>query len=100
MNASSTVRKYPGTTAGPISRGPSAKSKEPELNDLLEVLKVQEVAALLRVDRKTVYDLIDRRELRAIRVGRRRLIRVPRAMLRSYLEGRAALTGGIHASTT
>jgi excisionase family DNA binding protein len=71
-----------------------------DLGLLPDVLKVPEVANVLRVDRKTIYDLIDRGDLGAIRVGRRGLVRIPKAMLRSYLEGRAALTGGIHASTT
>jgi excisionase family DNA binding protein len=54
------------------------------------VLKVPEIAALLRVDQKTVRDIIARGELRAIRLGRRGLVRVARAVLDRYLEGRAA----------
>jgi excisionase family DNA binding protein len=45
------------------------------------VLKIAEVAALLRVDQKTVRDIIARGELRAMRVGRRGLVRVVRAVL-------------------
>jgi excisionase family DNA binding protein len=54
------------------------------------VLKVPEIAALLRVDQKTVRDIIARGELPAIRLGRRGLVRVARAVLDRYLEGRAA----------
>ncbi len=57
----------------------------------LAVLKVPEIAALLRVDQKTVREIIARGELRAMRLGRRGLVRVARAVLDRYLEGRAAL---------
>jgi excisionase family DNA binding protein len=56
----------------------------------LAVLKVPEIAALLRVDQKTVRDIIARGELPAMRLGRRGLVRVARAVLDRYLEGRAA----------
>jgi excisionase family DNA binding protein len=54
------------------------------------VLKVPEIAAVLRVDEKTVRDIISRGELAAMRIGRRGLVRVARAVLDRYLEGRAA----------
>lgn len=74
------------------------ESKEPpapELDDaphLPDVLTVQEVAALLRVNRKTVYRAIERREL----PGARRIgstIRVSRdAVLRWLAEGQAGVS--------
>jgi excisionase family DNA binding protein len=54
------------------------------------VLRVPEVAAILRVDQKTVRDMIAWGELPALRVGRRGLLRIARAVSDRYLEGRAA----------
>lgn len=48
-----------------------------------ETLKVAEVAAKLRVDPRTVYRMIDRGELPAIRIGR--LIRIPTEALEEML---------------
>ncbi|MCC7383935.1 MAG: helix-turn-helix domain-containing protein [Deltaproteobacteria bacterium] len=42
--------------------------------ELSEVLTVAEVATVLRVDRKTIYEAIRRKQLPAKRVGRRRLV--------------------------
>ncbi len=47
------------------------------------LLRVDEVAALLRVGRWTVYELIRRGELPALRIGR--LVRVPRHALESWV---------------
>lgn len=44
-----------------------------------EFLTVDEAAALLRVDRKTIYASIARREIEVIRLGR--VIRIPRQMV-------------------
>lgn len=49
------------------------------------VLKVPEVAQSLNCGRNSVYDLIHRGELRAIRVGR--LIRVPESALAEFIAG-------------
>ena len=58
------------------------------LPSLPEVLTVAEVARFLRVDRKTVYDTIDRGDLPARRVGRgRRRLVVGRAALLAWLGG-------------
>lgn len=57
------------------------------LNDLPSVLKVAEVAKVLRVDVKTVYGLIDRGELQAKKIGPRGLIRVMKSMVVAYLDG-------------
>ncbi len=50
-----------------------------------ETLKVAEVAAKLRVDPRTVYRMIERRELPAIRIGR--LIRVPTEAVNKLMYG-------------
>jgi excisionase family DNA binding protein len=101
MPSSSIAHRSSESTDIPVAVPQEGRSRgRTDLGGLPDVLKVPEVAEILRVDRKTIYDLIDRGELGAIRVGRRGLVRIPKAMLRSYLEGRAALTGGIHASTT
>lgn len=46
-------------------------------------LKVAEVAAKLRVDVRTVYRMVDRGELQAVRVGR--LIRIPTGALEAMI---------------
>ena len=51
----------------------------------VEFLTVPEVAARLRVSLRTVYSLIERGDLHAIRVGR--LLRVPLVSLEAYLRG-------------
>jgi excisionase family DNA binding protein len=53
-----------------------------------DVLKVPEVAADLRVDRKKVYDLIRDGELRALRMGR--VLRVTRSALEEFKAGSRA----------
>lgn len=50
-----------------------------------EMLKVAEVASRLRVDQRTVYRMIQRGQLRAVRVGR--LLRIPAQALRAFLVG-------------
>lgn len=62
--------------------------KEPELARLLTVA---EVASVMRVSRMTVYRLIRRGQLKAIRVGRN--YRVREEDLRAYLEASATSTG-------
>lgn len=52
----------------------------------LEALAVGDVAALLHIDRRTVYRLIERGELHGVRVGR--VWRVPRLALEEFLTGR------------
>jgi putative molybdopterin biosynthesis protein len=60
----------------------------PTLDQMPEVLLPEEVAAVLRVSRATVYELVRRGKLPAKRVGRGRQggVRVTRAALRAYLE--------------
>jgi excisionase family DNA binding protein len=48
-----------------------------------EALTVDQVAALLQVDRKTVYSVIRRGEIPVVRLGR--VIRVSRQALQTYL---------------
>ncbi|MBZ0237016.1 MAG: helix-turn-helix domain-containing protein [Deltaproteobacteria bacterium] len=51
-----------------------------------DVCTVAEVAAWLGVDRKTVYDAVNRRELPSARLGRRVLL--SRAAINAWLAGR------------
>lgn len=49
-------------------------------------LTVEEIAQRLRINRRTVYRMIERGQLRAVRAGR--LWRVPMDSLQDYLRGR------------
>lgn len=53
------------------------------LSDAPDVLTVNQVAELLQVDKKTVYEAIHRQEIQVVRLGR--IIRVPRQSLGAYL---------------
>jgi excisionase family DNA binding protein len=55
------------------------------LSRLPEVLKIGEVAAILRVGRNQLYEAVARGELRAVRIGR--TIRIPKAALLDLLAG-------------
>jgi excisionase family DNA binding protein len=58
------------------------------LEEAPDVLKVAEVAQLLRVRKDAVYELIQRRELQAVRIGDSgRIIRVTRQALQAFLQG-------------
>jgi excisionase family DNA binding protein len=57
-------------------------------NDNQETLKVREVAAILRCGRNQAYELIQRGEIRAVRIGR--AIRVTREALEEFKAGREA----------
>lgn len=66
-----------------------------ELRPLPDVLTVDEAAVLLRVNRKTVYDAISRRELPGVtKLGR--AIRIHRETLLQWLsgQGRVPRSGG------
>lgn len=54
----------------------------------VQLCTVNEACALLRVSRWQVYQLINERELRTVKIGRRRL--VPLAELRSFIARRQA----------
>lgn len=58
------------------------------------VLKVAEVALMLRIGRNSVYEAIARGEIPAIRLGRRLL--VPRTALESLLACSGERTGTVH----
>lgn len=60
-----------------MTRGIVSNMQEPEF------LLVDEVAALLRVSSMTIYRLVKRRELGAVKVGDS--IRIPRAAVEEYL---------------
>lgn len=64
--------------------------KEPVEKEKLSVLKTSEVARLLRVDSRTVYGMIERGELPAIKAGR--VLRVPSTAVEELLKGKR-LTG-------
>lgn len=57
-----------------------------EVADLPVMMKVEEVAAFLRVDRATVYALIHEERLPVVRMGR--VFRVSRKGLEHFLAGR------------
>lgn len=57
---------------------------------LPRIFTVAEVAEYLGCDPSTVYRAIGRTELRSIRVGQRKGLRVTEDALRAYLEGGAA----------
>ena len=54
-------------------------------------ITARELAALLGVDRKTVYDAARRGEIPSVRVGRRFLF--PREAIEAWLSGRASARG-------
>ena len=56
-----------------------------------ETLKVREVAAILRCGRNQAYELIQRGEIRSVRIGR--AIRVTREALDEFKAGREAASG-------
>ena len=55
------------------------------------LLTVREAAGMLRISRNLAYDLVERGEIPAIRLGR--LIRVPRARLEELLDSGSARSG-------
>lgn len=66
------------------------------LDPQIDLLRVSEVALLLRIPRNAVYELVRCERLRAVRIGRR--LRVPRSALQSYLQRcdtLAAAKGGV-----
>lgn len=59
-----------------------AKKKEESTPD---VYKVSEVAKMLRVDARTVYGMIERKELPSLTVGR--LVRIPASAVKAFIGG-------------
>jgi excisionase family DNA binding protein len=55
------------------------------LDQAPDVMKVPEVAAVLRIGRNAAYELIQRGELQAVCIGRS--VRVTRWALEAYLQG-------------
>jgi len=63
------------------------------------MMTVREVAELLAVNAKTLYEEIRAGRFAHVRVGR--VIRIPRTVVASMVEqGRVAPPGGVHGSTT
>ena len=60
--------------------------------DLPEVLIVEEVASLLRVNRNTIYDLVTRKEIPCRRVGK--CIRFHREAVLEWLQGNCSALHG------
>ena len=79
-----------GPAATPARRSSDAPAR---LMDLSQVrfLTVNEVAALMRVSRMTVYRLVHAGELASVRVGRS--FRVPERAVHAYLDGAFDSTG-------
>lgn len=50
-----------------------------------KVYTVEEVADLLKVNARTVYKMVDRDEIRSVRVGRQ--IRIPQDAIDAFLRG-------------
>lgn len=74
------------TTAQPRQAGVAGTTTAPDnLHDLPMILRVSEVAEVLRVDPDTVYSMIRRGELPVIRVGR--AFRFSREQLMRFVEG-------------
>ena len=67
----------PTAAAGPVDSTDSP-------DDSLDLLTVSEVAAMLRLSKMTIYRLMDRGSLPALRVGRS--FRIPRGSVRSLVE--------------
>ena len=64
--------------------------RAPEANPRRMVLTVPEVAAELQIPASTVYDLIRRGVIPAVRVGKR--LRVPKRRLEDWINGRQGAT--------
>lgn len=74
----------PTAAAGPVDSTDSTDSPD----DSLDLLTVSEVAAMLRLSKMTIYRLMDRGSLPALRVGRS--FRIPRGSVRSLVEESAS----------
>ncbi len=58
----------------------------PQMAGPLELMTTQEAAALLRVSASTIRREVKRGRLRAMRVGRKGILRIPRGDLMALLE--------------
>jgi excisionase family DNA binding protein len=75
--------------AGTDSEGIAPTGGPPALHDLPELITADEIAAVFRVNRKTVYDALKRRELPGVHIGR--LIRFYRADVIDWLRGNGSV---------
>ena len=88
MNAPVDTRAVDDATATAFARAfvrPDGASASPD-DTQADVCTVAEVARWLKVNRKTIYDAVNRRELPSARLGRRVLL--SRAALTEWLAGR------------
>ena len=60
--------------------GSAATAAAPTLASLPDMIRPEELAAVLRCGRSTVYDAITRGEIPAVRIGRRLLVAKPALM--------------------
>jgi excisionase family DNA binding protein len=73
-----------------MSSEPRAESRKPEdLSPLL--LTVDEAAQLIRISRSKLYELLQRREIPSIAIGRSR--RIPAEGLRNWVTAQASASG-------
>ena len=56
------------------------------LDDCPEMLTIDDVAQILRIGRWAVYDAVKRGQIPGIKIGRS--LRIPKARLREWIEGR------------
>ena len=78
--------EHPTTTTRPHKAGVADTATVPDnLHELPMILRVSEVAEVLRVDPDTVYSMVRRGELPVIRVGR--AFRFSRDQLMQFVEG-------------
>ena len=79
-----------------MTTGATDESSVEGIEELLDgtrtVLTVEETARVLNLGRTATYDAIRRRQLPALRIGRRLLVPVP--YLKRLLNGEAGLRGG------
>jgi excisionase family DNA binding protein len=69
------------------SRKESEVTEVMSLDEMPDVLKVEEMAKLLRIGRGIAYEMVRRNEIRSLRFGR--AIRIPKQAVVEYLSHRA-----------
>ncbi len=86
----------PTGTCKPADPGGQPNTSGP-LTQLPELLKVKEVAAILRIGRNQLYEAVARGDVRAIRIGR--TIRIPKTALLDLLTAPPARPGAAASPT-
>lgn len=88
------------TGRSPVAVGAAGSLPRTPAPSAPEFFTADEVATMLRVDIKTVYQVIQSGELRAVRIGKKRLVRVTREALESFAQARVTLPEEDHGSET